>query len=149
MILPLRVLGSSGVSMIWRGLAMGPISRATWSRSSSTSASPAVALGVARPLHGDEGDDGLPGRGIVRADHGGLGHRRVADQRVLDLGGRDAVARDVHDVVDPAEQPQVAVLVALGAVAGEVAAGEARPVGLLVALVVPVDARAACRARAR
>ena len=27
MIFPLRVLGSSGVSMICRGLAMGPISR--------------------------------------------------------------------------------------------------------------------------
>ena len=62
------------------------------------------------------------------------------DQRVLDLGGRDAVARDVHDVVDPAQQPEVAVLVALGAVAGEVAAGEARPVRLPVALVVAVDA---------
>ena len=58
-------------------------------------------------------------------DDRGLGHRRVVDQRRLDLGGRDAVARHVHHVVDPAEQPEVAVVVDLGAVAGEVAALEA------------------------
>jgi SAM-dependent MidA family methyltransferase len=46
----------------------------------------------------------------------------VVDQRRLHLGGGDAVARHVHHVVDPAEQPQVAVVVELGAVAGEVAA---------------------------
>ena len=34
MILPERVLGSSGTIMIWRGLAIGPISLATWLRSS-------------------------------------------------------------------------------------------------------------------
>ena len=39
----------------------------------------------------------------------------------LDLGGGDAVARHVHHVVDPAEQPEVAVVVELAAVAGEVA----------------------------
>src|ERR1700722_6250544 len=37
MILPLGVLGSSGVKRIWRGLAIGPISCATWSRNSATS----------------------------------------------------------------------------------------------------------------
>ena len=49
------------------------------------------------------------------------------------------MAGDVHDVVDPAEQPDVAVLVLLRAVAGEVDALEARPVGVLVALVVAPD----------
>jgi hypothetical protein len=37
----------------------------------------------------------------------------------LDLDGRQAVARDVDDVVDAPEDPDVAVLVPLGAVAGE------------------------------
>ena len=46
----------------------------------------------------------------------------------------------VHHVVDPAEQPEVALVVELAAVAGEVAALEAAPVGLLVALGVAVDA---------
>ena len=41
----------------------------------------------------------------------------------LDLDGADAVAGDVHHVVDPPEQPEVAVLVASGAVAGEVLPG--------------------------
>ena len=34
MIFPERVFGSSGTSRIWRGLAIGPISLATWLRSS-------------------------------------------------------------------------------------------------------------------
>src|ERR1700734_3368287 len=50
MILPLRVLGSSGVSRIWRGLAMGPISCATWSLSSATSFSPASPSTSLAPL---------------------------------------------------------------------------------------------------
>ena len=62
------------------------------------------------------------------------------DERVLDLGGRDVVTRHEHDVVDAAEQPEVAVVVALGAVAREVAVAEAGPVGLLVPLGVAPDA---------
>ena len=50
------------------------------------------------------------------------------------------MARHVHDVVDAPEEPEVAVVVDLGAVAGEVAAFEAAPVGLLVALGVAVQA---------
>ena len=46
------------------------------------------------------------------ADDGGLGHLRVADQGALDLGGADAMARDVDHVVDPAGDPVVAVRVA-------------------------------------
>ena len=62
---------------------------------------------------------------VGTADHGGLGHRRVADQRALDFHRADAVARDVHHVVDAAHHPEVAVLVAPRAVAGEVHAGDA------------------------
>src|SRR5699024_8154885 len=50
-----------------------------------------------------------------------------------------AVTGDVHDIVHPAQQPDVAVLVVLGAVAGEVGAREARPVGLLEPLLVTPD----------
>ena len=76
----------------------------------------------------------------VAAHHGGLGDRRVVDQRRLDLGGGDAMAGDVHHVVDPSEEPQVAVLVDLGPVAGEVAALVGTPVRLDVALRVTPDA---------
>ena len=99
----------------------------------------------------DQGGDGLApaeallGHARVRpfgADDGGFGDVGVGDQGGFDLGGGDAVAGDVHDVVDAAEQPQVAVGVVLGAVTGEVEAqvGEFRPVGVFVALLVAPDA---------
>ena len=114
-------MGSSATTRIWRGLAIGPISCATWLRS-SVHERVAVRLVVGDvAAQDDERDDALPGRRVGRADDGGLGDRRVRHQRRLDLGGRDAVAGHVHDVVDAAEQPEVAVLVLLGAVAGEVA----------------------------
>jgi hypothetical protein len=49
------------------------------------------------------------------------------------------VPRDVHHVVHPAEEPEVAVLVDAGAVAGEVHAGEALPVRGAEAAVVAED----------
>ncbi len=131
MILPDRVFGRSGVMKIAFGLAIAPISWATWSRSSSTVSS----SGAAAQDH--VGEDRLPGRGVVGADHRRLGDGRVGHERRLHLGGRDAVARHVHDVVDAAEEPEVAVVVELGAVAGEVAALEPRPVGVDVALGSP------------
>jgi hypothetical protein len=47
----------------------------------------------------------------------------VQHQRALDLGGAQAVAGDVEHVIDAAGDPVVAILVAAGAVAGEVLAG--------------------------
>ena len=91
-------------------------------------------------LEGDEGDDGLAGGVVLRPDHGGLSHHVVVDQGGFDLGGGDAVARHVHDVVDPAQHPEVPVLVDLGAVAGEVPAREGAPVGVLVPLGITPDA---------
>ena len=105
-------------------------------RSSSPRSRRLVLAGLQR----DEGDDGLAGGVVLGAHHGRLGHRRVVDQRRLHLGGGDPVARDVHDVVDATEEPEVAVVVDLGPVAGEVAALEAAPVGLPVALGIPVEA---------
>src|SRR5437879_8926676 len=64
----------------------------------------------------------------------------MRDECRLDLRGRDAVAGDLHDVVDAAHQPEVPVLVAPRAVAGEIPAGIPAPVRLAVALVVLVDA---------
>src|SRR6478672_8814313 len=76
---------------------------------------------------------------LVRGAHDrGLRDLRVGHQRRLDLGGGEPVAGHVHHVVDAAEEPDVAVLVLLRAVAGEVEAllAEARPVGVLEPLVV-------------
>src|SRR5699024_12479552 len=75
-----------------------------------------------------------------RAHHGRFGDPLVGDQGRFDLGGGQAVPGDVHDIVHPAQQPDVAVLVVLGAVTGEVGAGEAGPVGLLEPLLITPDA---------
>src|ERR687898_297469 len=89
----------------------------------------------------DERDDSLPGGRVGRTDNRRLGYLRVRYERRLNLGGRNPVPGDVHDVVDPAEQPHVAVLVLLGTVPGEVVAlvGKAGPVGVEVPLVIAPD----------
>src|SRR5699024_8447729 len=52
------------------------------------------------------------------------------------LRGRHPVTGDVEDVVDAAEDPEVAVTVDLRAVTGEVDLGVLRPVGLLVPFLI-------------
>ena len=64
--------------------------------------------------------DGLALDLVRQADGRGLGHGRVADQRRFDLGRAQAIAGDLDDVVHAADDPVVAVLVALGRVAGQV-----------------------------
>src|SRR5215472_12587475 len=68
----------------------------------------------------DVGDDRLAGGLVADRDDRGLGHRGVGDERRFDLGGGQPVPGDVDDVVDPAGDPEVAVLVAPCAVADEV-----------------------------
>ena len=90
MILPERVLGSSATTRICRGLAIGPISLATWSRSSATSVGGVLGGGAAQD---DEGDDGLAGGLVGGADDGGLGDLRVArpsadSTSVVEMRGR-------------------------------------------------------------
>ena len=123
MILPLRVLGSSGVSMIWRGLAIGPISCATWSRSSATKASPPGASSNPVPFTVTKATMAWPVVASLAPTTAASATAGWLDQGVLDLGGGDPVTGDVHHVVDPTEQPEVAVLVPLGPVAGEVRPG--------------------------
>ena len=132
MILPLRVLGRASANWILSGVAMGPISLRTWSHQ-------VFLQFVASPdagFQGDEGVDALPLISWGMPHDRGLGHLGMADQGALHLGGADAVAGDVDDVVDAAHEPVVAVLISPGAVAGEVHARELDEVGLLEAVVV-------------
>ena len=110
MILPERVFGSSGddhdLRAAWRS------HRSPWRRGRagpSTSSAPRPPRPVRRRARSRTRTMRLSGGRVGGADHGRLGDRRVRHQRRLDLGGRDAVAGDVHDVVDAAEQPEVAV----------------------------------------
>ena len=73
-----------------------------------------------RALERDEGADRLAGVLVGLTDHRRLGDGLVRDDRRLDLGGREAVPGDVDDVVDAADHPEVAVLVAARRVADEV-----------------------------
>src|SRR6266550_2025681 len=61
--------------------------------------------------------DDLPAKRIGRADHGGLGHVGVTQDRALDLEGPDAVPRALDDVIAPALEPEVAVSVAASQIA--------------------------------
>src|SRR5581483_5288166 len=88
---------------------------------------------------GDEARDALALDLVADADHRGLRHPRVADERAFDLHGAETVAGHVEHVVHAAEQPEVAVIVAAGAVAGEVLARVLRPVLVGVARIVAPD----------
>ena len=136
MILPLRVLGRSSVKMIVFGRAMAPIFVATCSRSSS----PCSAVGSTPPFSVTKAMIAWPvvsSLAPTTAASATVGWSTSADSTsVVEMRWPD----DVHHVVDPAEQPEVAVVVELGAVAGEVAAVEPAPVRLAVALGVAVDA---------
>src|SRR5215467_6548460 len=91
-------------------------------------------------LHGDERRDRLPLDVVHLADDRGLGDRLVIDQGRFHFHRGDAVAGDVHDVVDAAEKPEVAVLVALGSVAGEVDVVVLRPILLHESVGIAPDA---------
>src|SRR5919107_736621 len=94
---------------------------------------------LAAPFDDYVGKDGLALVGVVFAHDRRLGDGRVRDERALDLRRGDAVPGDVHHVIHPARYGVVAVLVALGAVTGEVDVPVLLPVGLAVALGVLVE----------
>ncbi len=60
----------------------------------------------------------------------------MGDQGAFDLGRAHAVARDIDDVVHPAGDPVIPVLVAPAAIAREISAGIGGEIGLEEALVV-------------
>ena len=145
MILPERVFGSSSVNRIVFGFAIGPMSVGDVV---AQLVDERVARLVAAAQDHERGDRLARSsrrcgrRPRPRRPRGG---RRARDSTSV---GRDVVAGDEHDVVDAAEQPEVAVVVALGAVAGEVPAVEARPVRVAVALAGRPRCRAASTATA-
>ena len=87
----------------------------------------------------DIGVDALAFDVVRIADHGGLRHFRMRDQRRFDLGGAHAMAGDVDHVVDAAGDPVIAVGVAAAAVAGEIFARIGAEVSVDEALVVAID----------
>ena len=125
MILPDRVFGRSALKMMSSGRASAPILSATNCRRSSRSGRALLPSFAQR----DERRDRLALELVRPADDRRLGDIGMLDERDLDFHRPDSMARDVQHIVDAAEHPEVAVVVALGAVAGEV---EIRPPGHFV-----------------
>jgi hypothetical protein len=78
-----------------------------------------LLAGIGAILERDEGVDRLARQLVIDAHDGGLGDAAVLDEGRLNLRGGEAVAGHVDDVVDATADPVEAVLVAGGAVAGE------------------------------
>ena len=73
----------------------------------------------------DKRRDRLARQLVLAPNHRSLGDCRVRHQRRLHLHCGDVVAGDQHHIVDPTEQPQVAVFVDLGAISRKVHTVEA------------------------
>ena len=96
------------------------------------------------------GVDAVAAQLVGQADDGGLGHGGVTDQAGLDLGGAEAIATDLEHVVDAADDPDIAVFIAAGGVAGEIPALLRIRAPVLIGHSVAGHRRrcATCRARA-
>ncbi len=93
-----------------------PIFMATWSRNAMS----VLVVGFPAPDEGHERDDRLAGVIVGLPDDGSLGDSLMGDQRRLHLGGRQPMAGDVDHVVDPADDPVIAVLVEPGGVSHQI-----------------------------
>src|SRR5262249_60628183 len=97
-----------------------------------------LRAGVLPFLHRHERGDRLTLQLVGAADDRGFGDARMIDERTLDFHRADAVSRHIDHIVDAPEEPEVAVGVALRAVAGHVDAGAPLiPVPLHVAIRIP------------
>ena len=109
MILPERVFGRLSPKRMSFGLAIGPISLPTQSRSSFAIFSASAPVGP-RLLQHDERAHGLAGHVVGTADHRRLGDQRIRHQRRLDFHRAEPVPGDVQHVVDAAHDREVAGL---------------------------------------
>lgn len=75
--------------------------------------------GIVAILDGDESIDSLAGELIRHTNDGSLGDGIVLNQGSLDLGGRQTMATNVHDVVDTAADPVESLVVTAGTVTRE------------------------------
>ncbi len=66
----------------------------------------------------DKSLDDLTAQFVRLADHGGLQHGRVPEQRILDLARADTVAGTADDIVLAPDEPEKSVRVAIAHVAG-------------------------------
>ena len=109
MILPLRVFGRLAAKSISFGATAEPSRLAREAEQFQAQCVARLVAGFER----DEGLDELADQRVGLADHAGLGDRGMLHQRALDLERADHVAGGLDDVVGAADEPEVAVGVAL------------------------------------
>ena len=114
MILPVVVMGSSFTNSISRGYSWAASRVFTKFWISSWSA----WLGAELRLQNDEGLYNFPANRIRTADHGGHGYALMLDQTVFDLRRPDSIPGAGDQVVLPAHEPEIPVLVLFGQISG-------------------------------
>ena len=102
--------------------ATGP----TRSRTSAMSSAPTSSLTLHAGLEHDEADRNLALERVGHTRPRRIRRRRVGGEDLFHLAGREPVAGDVDDVVDAAHHGEVAVVVEVAGVGGEVVAGMRR-----------------------
>src|SRR5690606_40802694 len=85
------------------------------------------------------GVDPLPLDIMREADDRGFGHKVMGHQRAFDFRRPHAMAGDVDHVIYPPGDPIISILIAAGAVAGEIKPRVIREVSLDEAFVIAVD----------
>ena len=144
-ILPERVLGSAATTSTRRRATTAPISART--RATSSSASDCGRAGVPLLDH-DQRPRHLALQLVGDPDHRALGDGRVRRQDGLDRPGGQPVSGDVDHVVGPAHHEDVAVVVDVAAVPGQVVPGVGTQIAVDEALVVAPDGGQGARAAA-
>lgn len=80
---------------------------------------PRLLAGVDAVFQGDEGVDRLAGQLIIDAHHGGFGHSVVFNEGGFDFCRRQAMSRDVNDIIHTSSDPIVSFVITTSTIAGE------------------------------
>src|SRR4051812_14368986 len=93
-------------------------------------------VGLDATLESHERHQRLAFQFIRPADHRSFGHLRIAHESALDFCRADTMTGNVENVIDPADDPEITILILPATVAGEIASGHFGPVDFLVTLGV-------------
>jgi len=95
-----------------------------------------------------EGDHALAFHLIRPSHHRRFRHPRVTHQRAFDFRCAEPMPSYIQDVIDAANDPEISILIAPGAVAGEIITWKLAPILFFVALLVAVNSAQHRRPRA-
>src|SRR5208337_2046604 len=90
-------------------------------------------------FQGYKGDNRLPFQLVWPPDNRGFRDLGMRNERTLDFHGAQTMAGHINDVIYPAHDPEITILVFARSVAGKINAVDLRPVLLLIAFVISPD----------